>query len=38
MLTVVAMDDVMHDLKQLAAELLSADSDIDDDDDEHENT
>ena len=34
LLTTVAMDDVMQDLKQLAAELLSADSDSNDD--EHE--
>lgn len=34
MLTAVAMDDVMQDLKQLAAELLSAASD----DDENEVT
>ena len=35
MLTAVAMDDVVQDLKQLAAELLSPDSDSSD---EHEGT
>jgi len=32
-LTAVAMDDVMQDLKQLAADLLSQDSDSSHDDD-----